>query len=167
LNSSPIKPSEEIEKKLEQKTDYSPEYRLKKFNNYDNTVRNADRIVLENYDIQRYFDNKVATTKRSNSISVPNNNVTLGSSMGPGGRAVLYALIPKSKETRNQELTETNYKEGISDKIKFREAQSTLLKKWNHFDSNISNRLNIEKKILASKNYELDSRANSIKDYGF
>jgi len=117
-----MKPSEEIEKKLEQKTDYSPEYRLKKFNNYDNTVRNADRIVLENYDIQRYFDNKVRNTRRSNSITVANSNVTLGSSMGPGGRAVLYALIPKNKETRNQELTETNLKNEISDKIKFREA---------------------------------------------
>jgi hypothetical protein len=37
---------------------------------------------------------------------VPNNNITLGSYMGPGGRAVLYALIPKNKDSRNQESIE-------------------------------------------------------------
>ena len=64
-------------------------------------MRNADRIVLENYEIQRYYDTKVDNNKRSNSINLTNSNVTLGSSMGPGGRAVLYALVPKNKETRD------------------------------------------------------------------
>ena len=40
------------------------------------------------------------------------------------------------------------------------------LKKWNHFDSNMNNYLIEQRKILYSKNYELDSRASGLKDYG-
>ena len=41
-----------------------------------------------------------------------------------------------------------------------------MIKNWNHFDSNISHNLVEQRKILKSKNYELDSRAWSLKDWG-
>ena len=40
------------------------------------------------------------------------------------------------------------------------------LKNWNHFDSNMNNYLVEQKKIIYSKNYELDSRAHGLKDFG-
>ena len=40
------------------------------------------------------------------------------------------------------------------------------LKKWNHFDSNMNNYLIEQRKIIYSKNYEIDSRASGLKDYG-
>jgi hypothetical protein len=40
------------------------------------------------------------------------------------------------------------------------------LKNWNHFDSNMNNYLVEQRKIIYSKNYEIDSRAQGLKDYG-
>ena len=40
------------------------------------------------------------------------------------------------------------------------------MKAWNHYDANINNNLVEQRKILYSKNYELDSRAWGLKDYG-
>jgi hypothetical protein len=41
------------------------------------------------------------------------------------------------------------------------------MKNWNHYDTNINNEISIQKKIVSRKNYELDSRAQSIKNYGY
>ena len=51
-------------------------------------------------------------------------------------------------------------------KIDFRKTQMDDLKKWNHFDSNMNNYLIEQRKIIYSKNYEIDSRASGLKDYG-
>ena len=32
---------------------HSPEFKLKKFNNYDNTIRNASRNMLESFDLDK------------------------------------------------------------------------------------------------------------------
>jgi hypothetical protein len=42
----------------------------------------------------------------------------------------------------------------------------SALKNWNHFDSNINNNLVEQRKIIYSKNYEIDSRASGLKDFG-
>ena len=33
---------------------HSPEYSLKKLNNYDNTVKNSSRIVFENFEVGKF-----------------------------------------------------------------------------------------------------------------
>lgn len=41
------------------------------------------------------------------------------------------------------------------------------LNKWNYFDSNMNNNLIEQRKLIRSKNYELDSRANALKEFGY
>ena len=41
------------------------------------------------------------------------------------------------------------------------------LRRWSYFDSNISNNLVEQRKILNRKNYELDSRSLALKDFGY
>jgi hypothetical protein len=48
---SPVKQSLEIRDSLEQIERHSPDYKLKKFNNYNNGIKNAQRNVLENFDL--------------------------------------------------------------------------------------------------------------------
>lgn len=52
-------------------------------------------------------------------------------------------------------------------KIDFRKTQADYIQKWTHYDSNINNAIVEQRKILKCKNYELDSRAQGLKDYGF
>ena len=40
------------------------------------------------------------------------------------------------------------------------------MKNWNHYDTNMNNNLVEQRKILFCKNYEIDSRAQGLKDYG-
>ena len=89
----------EIEKNIEQSQNYSPEFRLKKNNNYDNIVANASRKVLEESKLKRYFDRKPAFTSSRNA-SQPDSFINLGHSVGPGGRAVLYASVKKNVYAR-------------------------------------------------------------------
>ena len=87
--------------------------------------------------------------------------------MGPGNRAVLYgsySKIPLAKSINKQSLTSLK---NSNSKIEFRETQAGALKEWNHFDSNINNQLVYQKKILNSKNYEMDSRAAGIQNFGY
>ena len=41
------------------------------------------------------------------------------------------------------------------------------MNKWNYFDSNMNNNLIEQRKLIRSKNYELDSRANALKEFGY
>jgi len=61
-------------------------------NNYDNTFKNIPRNILDNYDVSKYYHNKNPSENLSQDGNI---KVSLGSSMGPGNRAVLYAAIPK------------------------------------------------------------------------
>ena len=42
-----------------------------------------------------------------------------------------------------------------------------MIKKYNHYDTGLSNLISENNKIIARKNYELDSRACGLKDFGF
>lgn len=44
---------DEIQKTMDQIISYSPEYKLKKLNNYDNTVLNVSRQIFENCDLNK------------------------------------------------------------------------------------------------------------------
>ena len=86
---------------------YSPEFKLKKANNYDNTIANAPRQVLEENNIQKYYSRKPAfSTQRDAKDAVVPKYVNLGCTTGPGGRAVLYGtarkeLFEKKKSSHN------------------------------------------------------------------
>ena len=51
-------------------------------------------------------------------------------------------------------------------KLDHKHEQGMAMKNWNHYNSNMNNNLVEQRKILYSKNYELDSRAWGLKDYG-
>ena len=57
--------------------------------------------------------------------------------------------------------------ESSADKSEYKKKMMDKLNKWSYFDTNINNTLVEQRKILNRKNYELDSRANALKDYGY
>ena len=73
----------------------------------------------------------------------------------------MYAASPKKFDKAHEPEVPS-----IKSKVDFRRTQASLVKKWNHYDTNISNFLVEQRKIIRSKNYELDSRAWGLKDYG-
>ena len=89
------------------------------------------------------------------------NTLNLGSSAGKGGRAFLYASYKKSNKT-SFDFSDTMK----TSKVDFRKTQTEFVNKFNHFDSNINNAIVEQRKIINCKNYELDSRAWGLKDYG-
>ena len=54
----------------------------------------------------------------------------------------------------------------FKDKVDYKRNMLQTMKNWNHFDSNMNNFLVEQRKIIYSKNYEIDSRAWGLKDYG-
>ena len=48
-----------------------------------------------------------------------------------------------------------------------KKGQYEQLNKWNYFDSNMNNNLIEQRKLIRSKNYELDSRSNALKEFGY
>mmetsp|Transcript_11125 Transcript_11125/g.18666 ORF Transcript_11125/g.18666 Transcript_11125/m.18666 type:complete len:224 (+) Transcript_11125:863-1534(+) len=55
----------------------------------------------------------------------------------------------------------------FGDLVSLKKAVYGTLNQFSHFDSNIYNSIKENRRIVDRKNYELDSRAQSIKDYGF
>ena len=86
--------------------------------------------------------------------------MSIKSCYGPGGRAFVYI------STQKKEQSKSIGSQPFKNKIDFRKTQMDDLKKWNHFDSNMNNYLIEQRKIIYSKNYEIDSRASGLKDYG-
>lgn len=91
---SPVKHKDYLQKTIDTALQYSPDFALKKLNHYDNTVKNIPRAVLEKYDLSKVYqrDHRGLTQ----STDKKSNFVNLGSSFGPGGRAILYAAVPKA-----------------------------------------------------------------------
>lgn len=75
---------------------YSPDFQLQKMNNYDNTYKNIPRNILDKFEVSRYYDGKESNRNLSNDGS---KKAILGSSMGPGNRAVIYAALPKGPDS--------------------------------------------------------------------
>lgn len=161
---STFKHKDFVAKTLDQAAQYSPDFNLKKINHYDNTIKNVPRKVLENYDLKKPFRretlNKVVAEKEE-----PASFVNLGSSFGPGGRAVLYAAVPKKDQP-------IGVAKSASGDLKEHDYLSTnnppkAFKEWQHYDTNMNNQLVHHKKVVNSKLYELDSRAQALSKYGY
>lgn len=114
-----------IKKSLDQAINYSPDFKLKKLNHYDNTVKNADRVLFEKCDIQNLYSRKTVDKSRADEYA------NLGSSMGQGHRAVLYTAFPKKASPKKQSEKD----KPILIENDFRQTEG----EWNHFDSNINN----------------------------
>ena len=107
------------------------------------------------------------TQSESKKFTIPQSEtLNLGSSAGKGGRAFLYASYKKrgqnSFDAKTMELNKA-----VASKIDFRKTQTEFVKDWHHYDSNINNTIVEQRKIINCKNYELDSRAWGLKDYGY
>ena len=57
-----------MRKTMDQIISYSPEFRLKKLNNYDNAVRNVSRQIYESCDLDQRFKQEVYNS-RNNKVS--------------------------------------------------------------------------------------------------
>lgn len=55
----------------------------------------------------------------------------------------------------------------IKSKVDIKNHIATKLNKWSFYDSTTNNNLVEQRKIIDRKNYEMDSRAFAIKDYGY
>jgi len=82
---------------------YSPEYKLNKLNNYDNTVKNVSRQIYETCDFTKNFP---MDGTRNSQIQQPI-RVNHGSFMGPGHRAVLYGSWTKKQEKPSTSVDQT------------------------------------------------------------
>lgn len=91
---SPLKHKDYVQRTIDQAAQYSPDFNLKKINHYDNTIKNVPRKVLENYDLKKPFRRETLNKHVAKNEELAS-FVNLGSSFGPGGRAVLYAAVPK------------------------------------------------------------------------
>lgn len=153
-------------------------------NNYDNTVRNSSRVVFEKFDVGKFGRRSDFGTMKSDPSEdfKVGRKASIGSAMGPGGRAFLYTCLPKKSQAIDENMNKTMDEIRLSqtdfsstngaarptfkNKVDYKKTQSQTMKAWNHYDANINNNLVEQRKILYSKNYELDSRAWGLKDYG-
>ena len=138
LESSPrleprlLKHSLEVDKNYSLAEKYSPEYKMKKFNHYDNKVKTATRIGYE------VFRRRVSPEKEAEeSCDAPN-------------------MMDTSSRTLKNSVSE----------VQLKREKAKQMKNYNHFNSNISNTIVEHKKIIQSKNLELDTRAYGLKDFG-
>jgi hypothetical protein len=138
---------------------HSPNFVNMKFNNYDNHVKAVDRSVYEAMDVHNSYNTqqKVRGTNHDRE-DLP--TVNLASSVGPSGRVFLYA---SSKPRQIPSPPPVNLAPA---KVDFYRTHGHDVKAKKMYDSNISEGLREQKKILKSKNYELDNRAWALKDYG-
>lgn len=75
---------------------HSPEFKINKLNNYDNTVLNVSRQIYEQHDMNRlYPKNHFHQVKPSKDYQ------NLGHQMGAGNRAYLYGSWSRKKERNN------------------------------------------------------------------
>lgn len=112
---------------------------------------------MEKYEISKLYDRDF---QKGRNQEKPATFVSLGSAPGPGGRAVLYAAVPK-KEPSTTQLTASAGASPRAD-LKVADYLDTKIgsfKEWNHYDTNMNNQLVHHKKVVNSKLYELDSRA--------
>ena len=108
---SPTKHSLEVQKTLDFIRDNSPDFKRKKFNNYDNTLRYMNRKVFDN---MKVIQNVASTTFKDKQIN-------FGHSVGPGGRAFMY--VSQAKQDDDEEEKEVV----VKSKFDFRRTQTNLL----------------------------------------
>lgn len=127
-----LKHSMEIDKNYLQAEKYSPDFKAKKFNNYDNKIKNSTRVGFDCY------RRRISPERPANeNCDEPN-------------------LLDASSKTLSHSMSE----------IQLKRDKARQMKNQNHFNSNISNTISEHKKIIQSKNLELDTRAWGLKDFG-
>lgn len=162
---SPVKHKEYMQRTIDQAQQYSPDYTLKKINHYDNTLKNLPRAVVEKYDISKLYDREFQLKGRNQ--EKPATFVNLGSAPGPGNRAVLYAAIPKKDSTTQLSASVGGSPRADLKVADYLDTKIGSFKDWQHYDTNMNNQLVHHKKVVNSKLYELDSRAQGIRKYGY
>lgn len=93
---------------------------------------------------------------------------------GPGKNTYLYTVSGKKKGLNRFESPKDDIAQNpielernrSGSKLSHKEGQAKIMRDWNHYNSNMNSYLVEQRKILYSKNYELDSRAWGLKDYG-
>jgi hypothetical protein len=109
---------------MDQVQRHSPDYTLKKINNYDNTIKNSTRQVFENFNLMPNYESKDKSfsnfsQSESKKFTIPGSTtLNLGSSAGKGGRAFLYASYKK----RDGNSFDASSMKGTSSKIDFRKT---------------------------------------------
>lgn len=138
---------------------HSPEFKISKLNNYDNTVLNVSRQVYEQHDMTRlYPKNHFHQDKPSKDYQ------NLGHFMGAGNRAYLYGSWNKKKGSYNNSRNEgINPKQlNLSNELEIKDIRSQK-----HYDSNIKNEIMYQHNLLEQKATELDLRSQGVQRYGY
>jgi len=91
-------------------------------------------------------------------------SLKINSVYGSNGRTFNY--VSKASSQFGKKFQSPKDKVVFKDKIDYKNDMLKTQKNWNHFDSNMNNYLVEQRKIIYSKNYEIDSRAWGLKDYG-
>lgn len=142
---------------MNQMINYSPEFKMNKLNNYDNTVFNVSRQIYETCDFTRLFPKDNSRNYEFKSSSEFINN---GSQMGAGQRAYLYGSWTKKKSAPNTSIDPT--KLNLSNKPLIQEIRNQK-----HYDSNIKNEIMYQQNLLEQKATELDLRSQGVQKYGY
>jgi hypothetical protein len=156
---------------LELSQKHSPDFNLKKFNNYDNTVKYADKKVFSEFNIHHnYKKDNQRDHKTLKNLDSPDTHFNLASSaFGPGKKTHLFATTQKrSRSNLNADIdnSDMSVPTTTSTNMKIKQSKAQMYKQNSIYDSNLSNLLTENRKIIARKNYELDSRAYGLKDFG-
>jgi len=84
-------------KTMKQIIDYSPEFKMNKLNNYDNTVLNMSRQIYETCDFTRLYPKD--NSRNMEVHEKRDERFNYGSQMGAGHRAYLYGSAPRKKKS--------------------------------------------------------------------
>lgn len=93
-----FKHSKELESTFQNISNVSHDFNSKRFNNYNNMIRNASKELLQKYEIYNTFDKRPFPARN---VSPDDINISLGSCYGTGGRTFLYSSSPK-RDRQNQ-----------------------------------------------------------------
>lgn len=145
---------------------YSNKFQNKCLNNYDNQVKNDMVGVYEKLNskaTQHLYQNQSSDLGRVNSFEIHNVRTNLSEPF----KTPLREKYNETHVRANSFQVKAGGIEYSADKSEYKKKMMEKLNKWSYFDTNINNTLVEQRKILNRKNYELDSRANALKDYGY
>ena len=147
---------------------HSPDFNLMKLNNYDNTVKYADKKVFEEFNIHHnYKKDNQRDPKTLRLLDSPDVHFNLASSaVGPGKKAHLFATTQKRSRSHLKKDGSTHKMSTTGLNLKMKQFKEHMNKQNSIYDSNLNNLLRENRKIIARKNYELDNRAYGLKDFG-
>merc|ERR1712023_367731 len=86
---------------MKQIIDHSPDYKLNKINNYDNTIKNVSRRLYETCDMTTRYPRLEKNERKEEN---PSSYINAGSYLGPGNRAILYGSWSKKKKKSGMKM---------------------------------------------------------------